>query len=212
MSVSADITALTPRGVESVTSAEALSAIHQPGTAAVLWRRQVLAGFQDWLNALPAEQLPRGRLILRPDAVCAAVTQLGLASGLPQNREAQRLSEDIAALAEIFATLMKAPYLRLRLEAVATNACRKFHVDALRARLVCTYRGSGTQFGTAAEGETTPRRVHSAPCGCPLLLRGSQWPETPPSGLLHRSPPIEGSGETRLLLVLDPVYDPDDAA
>ncbi|HMB12384.1 MAG TPA: DUF1826 domain-containing protein, partial [Roseovarius sp.] len=33
----------------------------------------------------------------------------------------------------------------------------------------------------------------------------------PPSGLLHRSPPIEGSGETRLLLVLDPVDDPEEA-
>ncbi|MEW7008160.1 DUF1826 domain-containing protein [Lentilitoribacter sp. EG35] len=34
-------------------------------------------------------------------------------------------------------------------------------------------------------------------------------PETPTSGLLHRSPPIDGTGETRLLLVLDPVSDPE---
>ena len=29
--------------------------------------------------------------------------------------------------------------------------------------------------------------------------------------LLHSSPPIEGTGEIRLVLVLDPVFDPDEA-
>jgi len=43
-------------------------------------------------------------------------------------------------------------------------------------------------------------------------MRGTLWPAKPATGLLHRSPPIEGSGETRLLLVLDPIYDPDDAS
>lgn len=33
--------------------------------------------------------------------------------------------------------------------------------------------------------------------------------ERPASGLLHRSPPIEGAGETRLVLVLDPIHDPE---
>jgi hypothetical protein len=48
------------------------------------------------------------------------------------------------------------------------------------------------------------------PTGAPILLRGTLWPEQPKSGLLHRSPPIEGSGETRLLLVLDPMDGPED--
>ena len=34
-------------------------------------------------------------------------------------------------------------------------------------------------------------------------------PERPNAGLRHRSPPIEGTGETRLVLVLDPIVDPD---
>ena len=32
----------------------------------------------------------------------------------------------------------------------------------------------------------------------------------PITGLLHRSPPIEGTGETRLVLVLDPIDDLDE--
>ena len=44
----------------------------------------------------------------------------------------------------------------------------------------------------------------------PILLRGTLWQERPRTGLLHRSPPIEGTGETRLVLVLDPIDDPEE--
>jgi hypothetical protein len=119
--------------------------------------------------------------------------------------------DDIAALAEIFAGLMRARWLRLRLDVVTTNACRRFHIDAVTARLVCTYRGTGTQYGISTDG-AEPRRIFTVPTGSPIVLRGTLWPEHPRSGLLHRSPPIEGTGETRALLVLDPVDDPGEEA
>lgn len=56
----------------------------------------------------------------------------------------------------------------------------------------------------------TPEHVHTVPTGAPVILRGTLWPETPEANLRHRSPPIEGSGETRLLLVIDPIHDPED--
>ena len=40
-----------------------------------------------------------------------------------------------------------------------------------------------------------------------MILRGTNWPSAAKPGLLHRSPPIEGTGETRLVLVLDPIAD-----
>lgn len=97
----------------------------------------------------------------------------------------------------------------LRLDVVTRNACRRFHIDAVTARLVCTYRGTGTRYGVSTGGGE-PRRVFTVPTGSPIVLRGMRWPETPLSGLLHRSPPIEGTGETRL--VLDPLDDPEDVA
>jgi len=102
---------------------------------------------------------------------------------------------------------MGAPYVRLRVDRITTNACRRFHVDAITARLICTYRGTGTQYGNATEG-AQPEQVFTVPTGCPMLLRGRLWPEAPHAQLLHRSPPIEGSGETRSVLVLDPIFDP----
>ena len=113
------------------------------------------------------------------------------------------LVNDVAAMADLFTGVLDAPYLRLRLDVISTDACRKFHIDAIRARLICTYRGSGTQYGISTDGHA-PRSVFAVPTGSPMIMRGTLWPETPKSGLLHRSPPIEGTGETRLVLVLDP--------
>ena len=195
-------------GVNVVDTPEGLSAIHRSGCAAAIWRRQALQSFQSWIDALEPEQLPKARVILRPVDVREATLQICEASATPDCAERTRLIDDVAALAEIFARLMRASYLRLRFDVVITNACRKFHIDAVTSRLVCTYRGTGTQYGVSTNGGQ-PRRVVTVPTGAPILLRGTLWPERPRAGLLHRSPPIEGTGETRLVLVLDPILDPE---
>ena len=182
-----------------------MEAIGQPGCAAVIWRRS-LPEVQSWLDGLAPDQLPRARMILRRDEVRAAVSDIW--SG-QTSAARDLLIEDVVALADRFAALMRARHLRLRFDVVTTNACRRFHIDAVTARLVCTYRGTGTQYGISTDG-AEPRRVYTVPTGAPVLLRGTLWPEKPRSGLLHRSPPIEGTGETRLVLVLDPVDDPED--
>ncbi len=195
-------------GVGVADAPEGLSAIHRPGCAAAIWRRRPLPGFQSWIDALEPGRLPKTRVILRPRNVRETVIQVCDASGTPDCTERERLVDDVTALADIFIGLMPAPYLRLRLDVVTTNACRKFHIDAITARLICTFRGTGTQYGISTDG-AEPRRVFTLPTGAPILLRGTLWPERPKSGLLHRSPPIAGTGETRLVLVLDPVLEPE---
>jgi hypothetical protein len=198
-------------GVGVTDTPEGLSALHRPGCAAAIWRRQPLPGFQSWIDGLDGEILPRARVILRPDAVRDAASEICDASGTPAGPERERLVDDTAALAALFADLLRARWLRLRLDVVTTNACRKFHIDRVTARLVCTYRGTGTQYGVSTDG-AEPRRIFTVPTGAPILLRGTLWPERPRAGLMHRSPPIEGTGETRAVLVLDPVDDPEEAA
>ncbi|MGF1528515.1 MAG: DUF1826 domain-containing protein [Candidatus Competibacterales bacterium] len=187
---------------------EGLNLIHRPGMAAAIWQRHPLASFQGWMDGLDPGQLPQARMILRPGAVREAVTMICDTKGTPRHIERSRLIDDIAALADIFAELMATAFLQLRLDVVTNNACQKFHIDAVTARLICTYRGTGTQYGVSTDG-TEPQRVSTVPTGAPILLRGKLWPEGPTSGLLHRSPPIEGTGETRLVLVLDAVGDPE---
>ena len=197
-------------GVGVADTPEGLSALHRPGCAAAIWRRQPLPGFQSWIDGLDADVLPRARVILRPETVRDAASEVFDASGTPVGPERDRLVDDIAALADIFAGLMNARWLRLRLDVVTTNACPRFHIDAVTARLICTYRGTGTQYGISTD-EAEPRRIFTVPTGAPVLLRGTLWLERPRADLLHRSPPIEGTGETRLVLVLDPVDDPEEA-
>jgi len=181
----------------------------QPGCAAAIWRRKMPPDVQVWLDGIDSEGLPRARVILPPHAVGEAVQHLFDMANLPDGSERDWLQQDIVGLADMFSDLMKARFVRLRLDAVTTNACRKFHVDAITARLVCTYRGTGTQYGISSDG-ADPQRFFTVQTGSPILLRGTLWPAEPPSGLLHRSPPIEGTSETRLVLVLDPVTDPED--
>lgn len=209
-----NVALITPRagltaGVAISTVPEGLANIQDPACGAAIWRRAPIDGFQAWIDALAPEQLPNARVVLRPADVREVVAQICDASGTPDGPERDLLVDDVAALADIFARVMEARWLRLRLDPVDTNACRRFHIDMVTARLVCTYRGMGTQYGTSVDG-ADPEQIETVPTGSPVMLRGTLWPTKPDAGLRHRSPPIEGTGETRLLLVLDPLDDDED--
>lgn len=188
---------------------DVLHSIHDPGVAAAIWRRRPPDGLQPWLDRLPAERLPTARTILPVTAVAAAVHAACDEAGTPRCAERDSLADDVSALATLFSGLLQASHLQLRFDVVDDNACTKFHIDNVPARLLCTYRGRGTEYGSA-RGRPEPERIRTVPTGAVAILRGAQWPAAERSDLLHRSPPIEGSGATRLLLVLDPV-DPAEA-
>jgi len=204
------ISAEATTGVLSVGDPADMARIRGEGIAALIWQRRPLAVFQHWIDGLAPAQLPRARVILRPDAARAIVQEACDSTGTPPGQERERLIDDIAALADIFAAITGAPWLRLRLDVVTGNACRRFHIDRVTMRLVCTYRGTGTQYGFS-DGDG-PGDIHTVPTGAAFVMRGTLWPAQPDPGLLHRSPPIEGSGETRLMLALDPIYDAEEDA
>ncbi len=191
-------------------SVEGLETLRREDCPGVLWQRPLDERLLNWIDALAPEQLPDTRQILHCEDVRRAVLTVCDKIEPPGGDELSLLVQDITDLAAAFNRVVSASYLRLRLSVVTNNSCRRFHTDNVVARLICTYRGTGPQFGTGSVG-ADPRRIFTVPAGMPILLRGTKWQETPPSGLFHRSPPIEGSGETRLVLVLDPVSDPEEA-
>ncbi|MEM9435439.1 MAG: DUF1826 domain-containing protein [Pseudomonadota bacterium] len=198
------------KGVAVGATPRDLAAIWNPDCAAAIWQREPLHAFQHWIEGLTPFELPRARVILRPAEVRQAMTELCASYSLAPCEERAMLVDDVAALADVFAQLMQAPFVRLRLDVISTNACRKFHVDTLTARLICTYRGSGTQYGISWNGRD-PARVFTAATGSAIVLRGKLWPAEASPELVHRSPPIEGTGEARLVLVLDPIMDLEEA-
>lgn len=206
MTLQQSITRGAASGVAIGATPKSLSAIQKPDCAAAIWQREPLDAFQNWIDGLAHHELPKARILLRPNDVHPALTNLVNSHALAPSEERTMLVEDIAALAHIFASIMDTPYVRLRLDVINTNACRKFHIDRMKARLICTYRGTGTQYGVSEVGDD-PKRIFTTPTGSPIMLRGHLWPATAAPDLLHRSPPIEGTGEMRLMLALDPIVD-----
>jgi len=195
-------------GVGFTASIEGLEQFKKPQYTASIWRRPAVPVFQKWIEGLSPDQLPSARLVLKPLAVRPALEQVFDDAGAADEQERRVLIDDIAKLAIQFCDLMDAPFTRLRLDRVSGNGCSKFHIDNIVARLVCTYRGTGTQYGVSENG-AQPNRVFTVATGDPMVMCGTKWPDKEGVKLLHRSPPIEGLGETRLVLVLDPIFDSD---
>lgn len=181
---------------------EALHDIAKAGVAGVIWQRRMPEDFQDWINDLPPQNLPFVRAIARVQDIRKLLLEVCRTANTPESPNRNWLVDDVCLLAETLARLMSAPYLQLRFDVVSDDACRKFHMDMIRVRLICTYRGRGTQYGLVKDAND-PEHILNVPTGDPILLRGTLWKDQTDGCVRHRSPPIAGTGETRLVLVLD---------
>ncbi|CAM3177259.1 hypothetical protein CFR75_16315 [Komagataeibacter xylinus] len=113
----------------------------------------------------------------------------------------QALAEDALRLARRYQRLSGTPEIRFRLEKISHDSCRRFHVDHVPLRFLCTYTGPGVQW-KYADSDT----IHETPAGWITLLKGRLYPGWSTKGaVLHRSPPISALTVpvTRLLLTLD---------
>jgi hypothetical protein len=97
----------------------------------------------------------------------------------------------------------------IRLEVIEGNACRKFHSDYVTVRLIATLAGPGTQWlddGDAARlragADPDTLHIRDIATGHVALFKGRAW--TRDRAIVHRSPPIAGTGQCRLVLVIDP--------
>ena len=190
--------------VAYVDEVEGLIQLFDGNTAGVIWRRRVHKRMQSWLDTLPVDQLPTGRIVLPVSQVRSAVTELMNISEMPDCAERQLLLDDICLLAHEFDELFAPAYLRLRFDVVTTNKCPKFHIDHVAARLLCTYRGVGTEY-SFLDDQKRPAEIFTTPNCAAIVLRGTKWPTDCANNLVHRSPEINDENETRLLFVIDPV-------
>lgn len=186
--------------VKTVTQREDLAPAIKADHDAAIWQRTLPEPVQSWLGSVPGSALPRGRYILVPEHVRTCMRAMFDAAGQPDTPAQAWLCEDAARLATHLRSVEAAELIRLRLEPISDNACAKFHIDTVTARLICTYRGPGTQI-TLDELEGDP--VCTVDTGAPILLKGKLWPQLQGVRLKHRSPPIEGTGLTRLVMVLE---------
>jgi len=189
-----------------ITQLNQLEALFDPLIEAVVWNRKLPHGIQNWLAAFHMSAFPEGSFVLNPVDAAAFIMDIFEATGVSRSLMLSWFSQDVAHLTHCVADIMETPYVRLRLEAVSDDACRRFHIDNVKARLICTYRGPGTQVITTSD---KPEDIETIPTGMPVLLKGKLWPEACDLLLKHRSPPIAGTGVCRLVLVLEGVHHED---
>lgn len=124
------------------------------------------------------------------------------------------LAADLAWLMELYGDLLGCPAIGLRLEVLDRAMCPGWHVDHTGIRLLCSYRGPGTEWlddrGIDRDrlGAATTGRSPSGAAGTGdiCLLKGSAWQGNQGRGVIHRSPmPAAGTGP-RVLVALDALW------
>ena len=162
------------------------------------------------LDGMASDSLPHLRLTGGIDSLRGSIEGGLKECGFNPHWLAQWLSEDAIFLAQLFQELTGARRLLLRLETVVDDACCRFHADNVRFRLVTTYRGPGTEWIAPRHAATMPTEAQLSDVrfsrldrGHVAIMRGSRAATAKRPALLHRSPPIAGSGVTRLFLAID---------
>ncbi|MCM8536078.1 MAG: DUF1826 domain-containing protein [Lentisphaeraceae bacterium] len=112
--------------------------------------------------------------------------------------ENRAYSLDIQEKLRLFDSLVHSQKkLTCRFEVLSGDSCKKFHVDSVNSRMICTYAGPGTQIQKVGDSE-----VRTLPSGSSLIVKGTNFPDFN-SVVLHRSPPIANTGFKRLLFIAD---------
>lgn len=125
-----------------------------------------------------------------------------------------KLMFDLQDLATAFAAIAgTAGRVCIRLEAIGGRGCYRWHADAVGLRLLCTYRGAGTEWLPVAGGARTARALAEEPppsgsaarlpTGAVGLLKGESHPGNAGWGCIHRAPPVAAGAPARLLLCID---------
>ncbi len=200
---------------------EVLALIAQPAVNLAIWSSRLDLALALWierhLDAWPSveERLP---------VVRGGIDPSGCLAHLPDGPMRTHLWEMLTAHSRLLVAALgsqSVDKLKVSLGPVEDDQCRKFHVDRLRLRLLSTFVGPGTEWleednvVRSAVGASSccpadanraivrdAARVRRASAGDVLIMKGGAWPGNEARAIVHRSPPIAGSGTRRLLWVL----------
>ena len=198
----------TDKEIKTCKTIAGLASIKKPATELVIWQRSLPSHFQDWIEEVDIANLPNIRILVTPKELRPALAPLLDRCGLAAGDMREILVTDIIDLVTSFANITLSKDVDVRLERVSGDACWKFHRDTVETRLVTTYRGPTTEWVRPAFSKQAihEQKVFNGPLehiedGGVAIFKGSC--SGPNSGIVHRSPPIAGTGLTRLLLCLN---------
>lgn len=178
-----------------------------------VWIRRAPAAAKRFVRFCPAALLPNTTFTVGPGE---DVRPHVLAGSPCVDKHFHAFASDVALLADAFRAATGAKNLRIRVERVPNDGCRLFHVDRVKVRLVCTYRGAGTEWLTESalnrdglkkgSNDHIVRQPHGVRHLRPwavALLKGELATGVPDAGVVHRSPPVPSAFQARLVVVID---------
>jgi hypothetical protein len=194
---------------------DVLHQILTPGVNLSLWQRPAEAAVIRELSSLQASDLPDVRCPTLLDSFDDNISTLLQQQDLdPLAFEHWRV--DLQRLAELYFSISEDREVTLRLVTTDGDDCRRFHVDRTHLRLLCTFRGPGTEWLTDVQVDRMaqssgapneeiirfgkPARFEPFWVG---VMKGDAYPGNADHGLVHRSPPVADSGQIRVLFCLD---------
>lgn len=182
-----------------------------------VWQRQCSAQIQTFATAVLdsgvvlAETFTWSRNGQGDDDDVRLPGLLGNAQQMPGHAE---FVSDVAYLTSLFACLVDARSVGIRLRTLDKPMCPRWHVDKVPVRLITSYAGPGSEW---LEEQYSPREQLGSPavdpysdqgaaqvmaCGEVALMKGERWQGNEGRGLVHRSPALS-AGQRRLILTLD---------
>jgi hypothetical protein len=192
-----------------------LDEVRDGSLSIVCWERRLPRGLRAALRQWASQQPPRFEGLAGDDDFVDSALQ-----SLAVSPARAFLVQDLRALVQRFRRLTGGGNVKVSFGVVTGDQCRKFHADYQRLRLITTYLGPGTEW---LPEHAIRREALSEPPACPmtanqlivrdpglvrrahagdvLLLRGHDGVTGAALGAVHRSPPIEGSGNVRVVLV-----------
>jgi hypothetical protein len=199
------------------TTPEILTDIYEKETNIAIWQRELSSSLQasvaTFLDLNPNFQ---STMTLSSENV---LLNLENNLGIPSTHA--DIQGDIAELIDMFCYLFDLKRVGLRITALQSAMCPKFHVDRVLCRLVTTYQGTTTEWldhdavnraklGMGSNGKPDnesglyqhEKDIRRLSVGDVALLKGETWENNELAGLVHRSPSVP-KNQNRLLLTLD---------
>jgi Protein of unknown function (DUF1826) len=191
-----------------------LTHILRPEINLAVWQRRVPTAISIWLSRFRVEDLLTGshdidRALSVEDVAATLLSDLRWHDPVAE-AGVTALAHDAKKLAVFFAQLSGTSSVRLRLDWATEQQCPRIRADRVPMRLLCTYRGPGTEWiandVTLASPDVEPPKsmLNRFGTGDVAIMKGSLSGGSA-GPLRHRSPPLKCSAEWQLLLTLDPL-------
>ncbi|MCE5359539.1 DUF1826 domain-containing protein [Candidatus Igneacidithiobacillus taiwanensis] len=201
-----------------VDAAADLAAIYDPDVQLVVWQRPLNAELRSyWQRAAEAGNVGR-RIVARDGALPEDL--------LPDLPGVETAWSELRFVDWLFRDLCEVRTLGVRIECSQDRVCPRFHVDHVALRLLCTWKGPGSEWvddaqvdrrflGAGSRGLPDEQsgllrpgaKIWQIPEQAIALCKGDAWAGNERRGVVHRSPAVAPADGARVLLALDLLED-----